>query len=194
MTNYLREHSGFRIFVLFSAFSLLHLLTVDVLQNQNILRAEPVQVLEAKLQAAEESYYAGDFRQTIDLIKDCLQDPDLTEPTKMKAYAILARTFFTQGDESAAKEVVRKILNSNPDYLPTIEQERPQFISMVEQVREEQQSKQTLQANTKGGINWLWIGAGGVAAAAVIVLIASGGSDGGSAQNSSLPSPPPFPE
>ena len=92
-----------------------------------------------------------------------------------------------------AKKAVVSLLQLNPDYQPTIEEESPRYVKLVTETRAEQAQLQAAQESA--GINpWVWIGAGGVAAAAVIVIVAGGsGGDEISNTNQPLPAPPVLP-
>jgi hypothetical protein len=97
-----------------------------------------------------------------------------------------------------AKETVLLLLELDPAYQPTIEQESPRFVELVNEARAEYarlKAEQAEQAQQKAGKKpWIWMGAGGVAVAAIIVVVAT--SAGGAENNNTnqpLPAPPPLP-
>ncbi len=147
----------------------------------------------ANLDLAEENYNNGEFEKTISLVQLCIKDPALIRSDRLRAYKILSKTLLAKDNKKEAKEIIGKILDLNPTYLPTIEQEKPQFVNVVQEVIDERKiiKKKSVKS---GSNNWLWIGAGGVAAAAIIVLLVSGSeNDNKEDKDQSLPSPPKFP-
>ena len=171
--------------------ALLYLQIIDI--NSSLLFAGDDQLCEEKLNQAEEHYYNGEFEKTIELVKQCLMDPSLTKKSKLRAYTILSRTLLAKNEENLAKKAVLKILEFEPNYQPTIEQETPRYVNLVTEVRKEKATQAVVQ--TKSGIsNWILYSAGGVAAAAVIILlVSSSGSEDGK-KDGPLPAPPSFPE
>ena len=111
----------------------------------------------------------------------------------MRSHTILARTYLAQMDTNSSKENIRIILQLNPTYRPTIEQETPAFVNLVTQVKNEE--NRTALAETSTGISsWLLIGVGSAAAIAIIAIVASGSGEKKGNQETSLPKPPDFPE
>jgi hypothetical protein len=145
---------------------------------------------EKNLTQAEESYYNGEFDKTIAYVRECLNDPELSEELTIRAYTILARTYLAKNDSTMAKENVNKILEADPTYQPTIEQETPRYVNLVDDVRTERAALQTDSAIS----SWVWIGAGSAAAVAIIAIIASSGDDHGTTAAQPLPKPPDFPK
>jgi hypothetical protein len=80
-----------------------------------------------------------------------------------------------------------------PTYRPTIEQETPNYVNLVAEVRKEEDQLAAAEAGA-GISSWLLIGAGSAAAVAIIAIVASSGSDDKGTQDTSLPKPPDFPE
>jgi len=151
------------------------------------------QSCKARLDQAEEHYYNGELDKSIILVRQCLETTSLNNDESIRAHKILARCYLVKQEIQSAKQNVRLLLQINPDYQPTIEEESPGFVKLVNEVRVERATIEAAQE--KAGITpWIWIGAGGAAAAAVIVLVTTG-SGGESNNNSSqpLPAPPPLP-
>jgi hypothetical protein len=146
-----------------------------------------------KLEQAEDYYFIGNMEEAITLAQQCLEAPDVNTDLRVQAYKIMARCYLAQEREELAKNTVSLILKMKPDFQPTIEEESPRFVKLVNETKIEfQKIRKTEQS---AGINpWIWIGAGGVAVAAVIVLVATG-SDDAQANNPSqtLPAPPVLP-
>jgi hypothetical protein len=181
-----------RLLRLLLCFLLLYMQLIDEIPK---LIAADEQSTKAKLDQAEESYYNGDPRQSIMLVQQCLDDSLLSKDNRMRAHKIQARSYLTLEEFDLAKEAVLLLLELDPAYQPTIEEESPRFISLVNEARAEYARLQADQAKQKTSIKpWIWMGAGGVAVTAIIVLVAS--SSGGGENNNTnqpLPAPPPLP-
>jgi hypothetical protein len=144
------------------------------------------------LDLAEQSYYNGEFEETIGLVKQCLADTTLNQENRKRANIILARTYLARSDQELAMEAIMNILQIDPTYRPTIEEEKPQFVNLVMEVRAAFERPAT--ETTKSGLNkWLYVGASAVAATAIILIAGSGKSEEAT-QTSSLPEPPGFPK
>ena len=122
------------------------------------------------LKQAEQYYFEGKFDISISLIRTCLQAGNLTQAELIKAY---------------------KVLEIKPDYAPTIAEDPPPYVELVNSLKQEQAvQKSAAQAeDTK----WLWIGAGGVAIIGIITLIALSGSEEEPKAQEPLATPPPWP-
>jgi len=148
--------------------------------------------IQDKLTKAEEFYYVGAFNEAVALINACLQNKAIQEGERKSAYKLLANIRLSQADRQAAEAGIRNVLALDPDYMPTIEQETPQFIALVKEVKakikQEQKKKKT----------WLWIGAGAVTAAAVAAtyFIIQGSENGSREEGDKRPLalPPDWPE
>lgn len=142
------------------------------------------------LVTAEKLYYNGQFDLAIETVKKCLREQTLPKPDRIKAYTILARAFFAKDQKEAAIQIVMKILELQPGYQPTIEQDTPQYVNLVAEVRHGQTQKVT--AAESGGNKWIWIGAGGAVLVAAAVYLLN--RDDGGSQDEPLPGPPDFPD
>ena len=143
------------------------------------------------LQQAEQNYYEGNFDVSISLVRECLKTGNQTQDEKIWAYKILAQTYLAKNNPDAARQIVGKILEIQPDYAPTIAENPPPYVEMVNSLKQEKIVPQddTATDDTK----WLWIGAGSVAVIGVITIIALSGKDDGPEPPKPLPSPPTFP-
>lgn len=166
-----------------------------------LIAADEQTSAKAKLDQAEESYYNGEPRQAIMLAQQCLDDSLLSKDNLIRANKILARSYLTLEEPDLAKETVLLLLELDPAYQPTIEQESPRFVNLVNEARveyarlEAERAQQAQQAQQKTSIKpWMWIGAGSVGVAAIIVVVATsaGGTDNNNT-NQPLPAPPPLP-
>ena len=143
------------------------------------------------LQQAEQNYYEGNFDVSISLVRDCLKTGNQTQDEKIWAYKILAQTYLAKNNPEAARQIVKKILEIQPDYAPTIAENPPPYVDMVNSLKQEQAVLQE-DAQTDD-TKWLWIGAGGVAVIGIITIIALSGKDDEPEQPKPLASPPSFP-
>lgn len=166
--------------------------TADFIFPQYKLNAQTNQVCDDNLEAADDAYYDGEYNESLRLIKICLEKPDITNEQCSLAYTILSRTFMAMDNNDKAKEYIGKILNLDPDYAPTIEEETPKYVNMVLLVRKEKE-KQKIIEEESGISSWLWIGAGGVIATVAIIAIASSGDDKKETKDETLAEPPAFP-
>jgi hypothetical protein len=169
------------------------------LLNFQLISAEPLRIAGdeqscmSKLEQAEESYYNGDLDQAILLANECLAETAINKVIRIRAYKILARTYLAKDQLNLAKNSIISLLDLDPTYQPTIEEESPRLVNAVAEVRTERERLKAEQE--KAGISpWVWIGAGGAAAAAIIVLVATGsGGDETDTTNQPLPGPPALP-
>ena len=161
--------------------------------RSDLLASDQPTTCADRLDEAEEFYYDGEFDKTIKIVNQCLLQESLPKEEQVRSYTILARTYLAKVDTIRTKDNIRIILKLEPTYQPTIEQETPKYVSLVEKVRKEQEQLAVIESST-GISSWLLIGAGSVAAVAIIAIVASGGSDDKGTQDTSLPKPPDFPE
>lgn len=181
--------------VLIIVFTICHLLVIGTFPSKTFsLFAAKAQTCSTNLDLAEENYHKGNFDGVIELVRKCLEDTKLSRVERLRAYKILSRTLLAKNNKKGAKEIIGKIIKISPTFEPTIEQETPQFVNLVAEVKEEKRkSKKKSIESSKS--NWLWIGAGSVAATAIVVLLVSGSENNNGSGNGeqSLPKPPEFP-
>ena len=150
------------------------------------------------LDQAEEFYFNGEFDQAITIIEDCLSKNSPDQSVLIRAYTLLVRIHLIRGNLIAAEEKINFILNLDPSYAPSIEEETPKFVSLVAEVREKTAEKGRasgrVQADSSGISPWIWIGTGG-AVLAILALISSdnGGTPIPPVKDQTLPAPPAFP-
>ena len=167
--------------------------TSGILLNLNVqLFAQNNQNCADILEKAEDAYYDGEFDTTLTLINNCLKLPDIGAEQRSMAYIILARTFIATNESEKSTQFINKILDLDRNYAPTIEQETPKFVMMVNQVIQERKTQTKLEEET-GISSWIWIGAGGIVATAAVIAIISSGDNNPEKKDGSLPEPPEFP-
>ncbi len=143
------------------------------------------------LKKAETHYHRGEFNETQTLIRRFLKNDSVSKPERVKAYTLLSKTFIAQNKTASAKEIIRKIFAVNPAYHPTLEQEKPSYIKLVDAVRTELKPKKAV-AQTSHSNTLLWAGAGSAAALAILIGVLISG-DNGDGSSHTLPKPPEFP-
>lgn len=142
------------------------------------------------LEKAENFYYDGDFDNAIKAANQYLSQANLSKPDKMNAFKLLTHIFLAKNDAPSAKKVVELILDIEPSYAPTLEEETPKYVTFVTEVKKQYTVKKVKPQSKK--INWLVWGGAGAAATLLVILVAGGGSDGSG--NKPLPLPPDLPK
>jgi tetratricopeptide (TPR) repeat protein len=147
------------------------------------------------ISAAEEKYYGGKFDEAIELIKLCLKQPNRSTDVEFKALKILCQAYLAKDFREAAREVAKKLLKIRPDYSPTIEQEPPPFIVLINEVRTDStpaaKSDQSVGFFEKNK-SLLWIVGGGAVLIGLTAILAAGGDDKKNAEP--LSNPPDWPD
>lgn len=145
------------------------------------------------LTAAEVQYNASNFKETIDLLLLCLPI-GFTDEQKIQAYRIISLAHLGKKDVNSATGFVTKLLDLSPNYEPDPDQDPPQFVSLIQEVKaarggkkEEPREQSVLK---KGGKKWLYIGGGVAAVGGIVAAIISGGGDGGGGNGGVFPLPP----
>ncbi len=148
---------------------------------------------QKKIDAAQQLYYEGNFDEALGVLNPCLKDTTLADSLKFDAYKVLAQIMLAKDKQEPAKQVIGKILEMQPDYAPTIEQEPPQFVALVIEVKQQLQTQEKLRkepAQKEKNNLWWWVGAGGaVVIGAVVYMVTKGDSEA-----EPLPNPPDWPE
>jgi tetratricopeptide (TPR) repeat protein len=152
----------------------------------------------ALMDQAEELYYAGNLDRSIELVDSCLKNNSPDESERARAYKILIRIYLAKNEAATAKEFVNSILELDPDYQPTIEEETPKFVNLVDEVRTERLNLQLIpvtSADSSGISPWLWIGAGSAAIITIIAIIsAKPAAETVETAVKPLPEPPAYPQ
>jgi tetratricopeptide (TPR) repeat protein len=166
------------------------ILQIIFLPLQDFLAAQDLSADDLIAQA-KKNYYEGSFDQAIALIKTCLQETKLEKGQLQEAYKILAQAYLAKNYTDAAREVVVKLLEVNPLYAPTIEEEPPPFVQLVNEVR--QQKSPEAAAQPESDNKWLWIGAGGALVIGAATFIIFNNNDDDKVVDNKLAGPPPMP-
>jgi len=146
-----------------------------------------------KLNKAEDKYYDGDLDTALALVLECLRDSTISNYLSLRANKLLAHILLNKEESEAAKNALFKVLNLEPNYRPTIEEEAPRFVTLVEEARREFSEQKVAEKSAESGTsNWIWIGAGGAVVAAAVILLSGNGS-GTDQKSPALPQPPDLP-
>ncbi|NOX89760.1 MAG: hypothetical protein GXO77_12090 [Calditrichaeota bacterium] len=154
--------------------------------------AQQKQPYEDQLQKAKTLYYDGKFEEAQDIIFNLLKKDDLKKEQRFRALITLAEIRRAVNDEQGARKIIRKILEFNPDYNPTIREEPPTFVALV---REERQKMSAKKPEIKQPIykrSLFWAAVGGTVLTTVTVFLISNKKSKEKANN--LPAPPNWPE
>ena len=173
------------------------------------------------LKNAEEQYRIGRFPEAIAMLNECLAEPDIPKEKMTAAHRLKALAFMSQNLESEAKNAVRKLLELVPDYLPDPSRDKPTFIKLVEEVKQEQLSLEAVKEEETptvepkpqkerepedlseiipekkegvGAKKWLFVGGAGLLAGGVLAILASGGGEDGGGVAVPLGIPPVLPD
>ncbi len=145
------------------------------------------------LDKAKNLYFEGKFDESVNLIQSCMASQELTDAEKRQAYKIMSNVELARGDQDKAKENIRLLLQIDPDFQPTIEQETPTYVQLVESVRSEMaqhRNNVVVKQESKGISKWWYYSAGAVVAGTAYLLF--NGDD--KKKDKPLKLPPPWEE
>jgi len=156
---------------------------------------------QAQLFQAENEYRSGGFDKALTLINDCLNKGNPTEADRQRALKLQILVYIAKDYIEQAKVAINKLLDLVPNYEPDPAQDKPEYINIFEQVKQERNKPEPpapikeVKQKKGGGAKWLLIG-GGVVVAGVGAALALGG--GGTTPPppggvTTLPTPPPLP-
>ncbi|MBD3225958.1 MAG: hypothetical protein GF313_14620 [Caldithrix sp.] len=178
---------------LFHRFIIILLLVISPLYSQDAQQPDSGKECAQSILEAQELYYNGYFDEAIRQIKPCLKLPIGTDSLKLKALKITAQALQAKDDTLKARKVTEKLLTIFPNYYPTIEQEPPQFVQLVEDVRPTvnlSKTKDDKPFYTKKS-SWVYFGGAAILTAGLIKLLMNNNK---SKDDKSLPQPPGWPE
>ncbi len=153
--------------------------------TQNVRSAQTDSVAQ-KLKTARSLYYEGKFEKAQDILLTLLKENSLTKKQKLQALIVLAEIRRALNDEPGARKLIQRILMLDPDYKPTIREEPPTFVALVNEERKKIARKQNASF-FKRPLFWLVAGGTALTAVTAFLLLKSSGSN-------ILPEPPSWPE
>lgn len=147
------------------------------------------------LDQAQRLYYEGQFTEAVNLVRSCLTDEAISTAERIRAYKILSQVAMARDNDEQAREIIRQIIKLDPEYRPTIDEEPPRFVKMVEEVRQGDitpQAKSEVKEAKSGLPSWLYYTAAGAAVlTGTLIYIVNG--ENGSKKNKPLDLPPDWP-
>jgi len=158
---------------------------------------------QTQLFQAENEYRSGGFDKALNLINDCLNKGNPTEADRQRALKLQILIYIAKDYIEQAKAAINKLLDLVPNYEPDPVQDKPEYITIFEQVKQERNKPKPsgpvkspeVKQKKGGGAKWLLIG-GGVLVAGVGAAVALGGGGTSSppvVTPTPLPTPPPLP-
>jgi len=135
---------------------------------------------ETEYRQAQESYLAAEFDPAIRLLQTCLDEAQttLSDTTLVKMYRLLAFSYLGEGDEAGARRAVNDLLTTAPDYRPDPTQDRPDFVQLVQNAREERRQVARDRDNGRNWVKWVAGGVGVVVLGVLAAVLTGGGGDG----------------
>lgn len=101
-------------FLLILLIPLIHFDTCSL--KYNSIYAQTTDDCSQKLISAEEEYQSGRWNESIELVKGCLENSDLSVIEKGKAYRILSMIYIAMHSENEANNAVKNLLIVDPGY------------------------------------------------------------------------------
>lgn len=134
------------------------------------------------------SYHDGDLDQAIVKLSSCLEMAGLSQEEKTSAYKYLAQAYMAKEYRDQAITAIMSLLKIMPNYKPDPVQDRPDYVKLVDYVRNLPPEKPGEAPGPKSSLKkWLLIG-GGVATGVVLAVLLWPGEE-----ESQLPNPPDLP-
>ena len=87
---------------------------------------------------SQSQYTSGNYDGVLNFLHGCLNEPDLDDSVALRAHRLAALAHMRRGDTEAAQETIEVLLGSIPDYRADAVQDVPDYVALVDRVREEQ--------------------------------------------------------
>ena len=133
---------------------------------------------QTEYEEARELYLSAEFTPAIGLLETCLDAATLRDTTKARMYRMLAFSYLGSGDPERARRAVESLLDNDPDYKPDPVRDRPDFVRLIQNVREERNQLAASEDNGRGWVKWV-VGAATVVTLGVLAAVLGGGGNGG---------------
>lgn len=153
-----------------------------------LLAAQDENSIDQQIKQARSDYYDGKFEKAQQTILALLKNPALNKGQQFEALVVLAEVRHALNDEPGARRIIRRILEIKPDYNPSIKEEPPSFVALVQ---DEHQKMPKEKANFIQQKKWWFIS--GAAVAGVVGVLFLGGKKS-TTKTKPLPNPPDWPE
>ncbi|PEN14773.1 hypothetical protein CRI94_00300 [Longibacter salinarum] len=167
-----RHTSPIAPFVVFVAV----LLFGSVMPSQGQADAAANDQCQTEYERAQERYLSAEFEPAIGLLETCLEETrsSLADTTKLKMYRLLSFSYLGEGNDEGARTAVVNLLNTKADYEPDPTRDRPDFVQMVQSVREERERLLEQNDNDRNWVKWV-AGGVGVITLGVLAAVLAGG-------------------
>jgi hypothetical protein len=144
------------------------------------------------LEQAQNLYYESKFDESMNLVQSCMASESMTKEESRQAYKIMSQVELARGNQNKARENIRMLLKIDPGYQPTIEQETPTYVQLVETVRNEiasEPKKIVVKKESRSISKWWYYSAGAVVVGTAYILLSN---DDGKKKDKPLDTPPPW--
>jgi tetratricopeptide (TPR) repeat protein len=128
LEKYLKSIRGISLYVF-----LLSLLVLSPLSNFE-LYSQTKTACEENLELADTEYRDGNWNDAINLINQCLAEPDISESEKGQAYRLLGLVYIAIELEKEANEAVKNLLILVPNYKIDPENDPPQLKKIIDDI------------------------------------------------------------
>ena len=171
----------FLIYALLTAFVLLQL-------SEPLFALQKTDSIDQQLKQARSDYYEGKFEQAQQTVLTLLKEARLNNDQQFEALIILAEIRHALNDEPGARKIIKRILAIRPDYNPSIKEEPPSFVALVQDERQQLSPPKTAIYRKKN----FWFISGAALIGTIGILLLGGKENRQKSQI--LPEPPNWPE
>lgn len=123
---------------------------------------------------AETAYFDASFDRAIRLLRTCLEEAELESDAQVRFYRLLSFAHIAQDEREQARTAIEQLLSVAPDYAPDPETDRPDYVTLVREVKADRPSTQ--DDDGRRWLRWVLGGAGAVAAGVLAAVLIDGGS------------------
>lgn len=188
---------------MFGRLSLWHRITgrgiiLTFLIMQLVVTAPPARAQDctADVATAEQMYEIGDWTESIELLQQMLDRPEVDSECQKNAYRVIGMSYVAIEKEAEAKTAIRELLALVPAYEPDPTFDNPQYVKLVHEVRLDMDPDYLPpgEEEEKGGNIWTWVLVGAGAVVGAVLLIGGGGDEETPPPTTKdLPDPPELP-
>lgn len=90
---------------------------------------------DERVAESQELYTAANYSGVLNLLYGCLNEPDLAESVASRTHRLAALSHMKRGDEDAAHETIKALLDVVPEYRADAVQDVPAYVALVDEVR-----------------------------------------------------------
>jgi hypothetical protein len=120
---------------------------------------------------AETAYFDASFDHAIRLLRTCLEEAELESDAQVRFYRLLSFAHIAQDEREQARTAIEQLLRVAPDYAPDPETDRPDYVTLVREVKADRPSTQE-----DDGRRWMrWVLGGAIVVAGVLAAVLIGG-------------------